>query len=149
MGADAKSIRLCCTALSIDAEGSIAADNQLQVISPFSMVLNRRASSSSLESRTPLSQPNTQKPTLPGPKSRRRRATNHRLLATSTEPVQTKPAKTKQVQAAPAPTSSEVKSPLTAEAIAAELAAAEAAKPTVELVNFARSPQAWKRCAPR
>lgn len=63
--------------------------------------------------------------------------------ATSTEPVQTKPAKTEQVQAAPAPTSTEAKPSLTtAEAIAAELAAAEAAKPTVELINFA--PEALK-----
>jgi len=63
--------------------------------------------------------------------------------ATSTEPVQAKPAKTEQVQAAPAPTSAEAKPSLTtAEAIAAELAAAEAAKPTVELVNFA--PEALK-----
>lgn len=63
--------------------------------------------------------------------------------ATSTEPVQTKPAKTEQAQAAPAPTSTEAKPSLTtAEAIAAELAAAEAAKPTVELINFA--PEALK-----
>ncbi len=53
--------------------------------------------------------------------------------SSSAEPVQASKAQT-----APDPTTPEAKSSLTtAEAIAAELAAAEAAKPTIELVNFA------------
>ena len=61
----------------------------------------------------------------------------------STASATAKPVQADKAQPAPAPTTTEAKPSLTtAEAIAAELAAAEAAKPTVELVNFA--PEALK-----
>jgi len=56
----------------------------------------------------------------------------------STASATAEPVQADKAQPAPGPTSTEVKPSLTtAEAIAAELAAAEASKPTVELVNFA------------
>ena len=107
------------------------------------MVLNRKGFFLELGDPDPAVAAKYAKPEATKPPTAVQEREKPSASATSTEPVQTKPAKTEQAQAAPAPTSTEAKPSLTtAEAIAAELAAAEAAKPTVELINFA--PEALK-----